>query len=163
MIIKRNVVADIYYQLKDEDGNIVDSNEGYSPLQYLHGYNNILPALQEVLEGLSAHEVRYIILKPEQSYGTYNGALVCEVDRNELAHVTELREGSLVQSEDGQELTITALTNERVTLDGNHPLAGKTLHVFVQVAAVREATNEEIAQGHPVASKSTCCGPKGCC
>ena len=163
MTIKKNMVAEIYYQMKDQHGNIVDSNEGYSPLQYLHGYNNILPALQDVLEGLGTDEEKFVRLTLEESYGTYNAALVYEVDRNELAHVTELQEGSLVQSEDGQELTITAITNERITLDGNHPLAGKTLDVFVQVVAVREATPGEIEQRHPLALKSNYCGPKGCC
>lgn len=163
MIIEKNVVADIYYQIKDEDGNILDSNQGYSPLQYLHGYSNILPALQDILEGLSAHEKRYITLKPEQSYGAYNAALVYEVDKSELAQITELHEGSVIQSADGQELTVAAVTKEKVTLNGNHPLAGKNLTVFVQVVAIREATPVEIEQEHPLALESTCCGPKGCC
>jgi len=163
MIIKKNVVADIYYQIKDEDGNIVDSNEGYSPLQYLHGYSNILPALQDVLEGLNAQEERYITLKPEQSYGAYNEALVYEVDKRELAHVSTLQKGSVIQSADGQELTVAAVKKDKVTLNGNHPLAGKNINVFVQVVAVREATPGEIEQGHPLALESTCCGPKGCC
>lgn len=163
MTIKKNMVAEIYYQMKDQNGKIVDSNEGYSPLQYLHGYNNILPALQDVLEGLSTDEEKFVTLTPEQTYGMYNAALVYEVDRNELAHITELQEGAVVQSEDGRELTITSLTNERVTIDGNHPLAGKNLDVFVKVVTVREATAEEIVQGHPLALNSNCCGPKGCC
>ena len=163
MIIKKNVVADIYYQLKDEDGNIVDSNEGYSPLQYLHGYNNVLPALQDVLEGLNVHEERYITLKPEQAYGTYNTALVYEVDKSELANFKKLQEGSIIQSANGDEFTVVALTKDKVTLDGNHPLAGKILDVFVQVVAVREATPAEIEQQQPLALESSCCGPKGCC
>ena len=163
MKIKKDMVADIYYQMKDQDGKIVDSNEGYAPLQYLHGYNNILPALQDVLEGLIIHDEKFVALTPEQTFGNYDRTLVYEVDKNQLPDTTELQEGSVIQLEEGQELTVIALTNERVTLNGNHPLAGKKLDVFVKVVAVREATPEEIEQGHPLVMNSSCCGPKGCC
>ena len=163
MKIKKDMVADIYYQMKDQEGNIVDSNEGYAPLQYLHGYNNILPALQDMLEGLIIHDEKFVALTPEQTYGNYDRELVYEVDKNQLPDTTELQEGSVIQLEEGQELTVIALTNERVTLNGNHPLAGKKLDVFVKVVAVREATPEEIKQGHPLVMNSSCCGPKGCC
>lgn len=163
MVIKKDMVADIYYQMKDEYGNIADSNEEYAPLQYLHGYNHILPALQNVLEGLSTDEEKYITLNPEQAYGKYNTALVFEVDKNQLGQEAELQEGWVIESADGQEYTVASLTNDRVTLDGNHPLAGKTLNLFVKVVAVREATPEEIGQGRPIILQSNCCGPKGCC
>ncbi|MEO6722986.1 MAG: peptidylprolyl isomerase [Ferruginibacter sp.] len=163
MIIKKNMVADIYYQMKDEYGNVADSNEEYAPLQYLHGYNNILPALENVLEGLTINEEKYITLDPEQTYGKYNTALVFEVDKNELGKDVELQEGLVIESTEGQEFTVRAVTNDSVTLDGNHPQAGKILNVFVKVVAVREATQEEIEQGHPLILKSSCCGPKGCC
>ena len=157
------MVADIYYQMKDEYGNILDSNEEYSPLQYLHGYNNILPALEDVLEGLSTNEEKWIALNPEKAFGKYNAALVCEIDKNELPQDVDLQEGLVIENAEGKEFTVTSLTNDKVTLDGNHPLAGKTLNLFVKVIAVREATPEEIGQGHPQTLKSSCCGPKGCC
>lgn len=163
MIIKRNMIADVYYEMKDEYGNIADSNKEYSPLQYLHGHNNILPALEVVLEGLSANEEKYITLSPQQAYGKYNSALVFEVDKNQLGQDVELQEGMVIEAADGREFTVISLTNDIVTLDGNHPLAGKALNLFVKVVAVREATLEEIGQGQPMILKSSCCGPKGCC
>jgi FKBP-type peptidyl-prolyl cis-trans isomerase SlyD len=91
MIIKRNIIAEIYYQMKDEYGNIIDSNKEYSPLQYLHGYNNILPALEVELDGLSTNEEKYIRLNPEQAYGKYDTTLVFEIDKEQLGQDVELK------------------------------------------------------------------------
>ena len=119
--------------------------------------------IKEIKRRDCTSQEKYTMLKPEQAYGKYNTALVFEVDKNQLGQDTELHEGSIVQSADGQELTVTALTIDKVTLDGNHPLAGKILNLFVKVVAVRQATTEEIGQGHPLILKSSCCGSKGCC
>ena len=102
-------------------------------------------------------------VEPEKAFGKYNATLVFEIGKNELPQDVELQEGQVIENAKGKEFTVTALTNDKVTLDGNHPLAGKTLNLFVKVIAVREATTEEIGQGRPVIMKSSCCGPKGCC
>ena len=149
MIVAPDKVASIHYHAIDESGNIVDSNEDEAPLDYLHGYGNILQGLEDALAGLSEDGETKVRLTPKDAYGDYDPEMVFEVNQDQFPDGgSSLEEGAVVQSSDGMELLVTRVENDKVTLDANHPLSGKTLDFTLKVTAIRDATEEEIAHGH---------------
>jgi len=149
MIVEKNKVISIQYNATDDSGVVVDSNMDFEPLEYLHGYGNILQNLENELGGLKVTEEKNVTLSPGQAYGDFDPELVFEVSRDQFPEGAEgLQPGAMVQSSDGQELLVTDIDNDKIILDGNHPLAGRTLHFAVTIKDIREATAEEIAHGH---------------
>ena len=164
MIVEKNMTVSFNYHIKDDNDNIIDSNEEYEPLQYLHGYNNILPGLENALQGLRLNDEKSVTLSPGQAYGNYDSALIFEIEKEHLGeNVSGLEEGAVLENSAGNQFVIISIDDKKVTLDGNHPLAGKTLNIFLKVVALREATPEEIAQGRPLNPKESACGPGCCC
>lgn len=149
MIVEKDRVVSISYNATDETGTVVDSNIDFEPLEYLHGHGNILETLENALNGLAVSEEKKVTLQPEQAYGEFNPELVFEVTREQFPEgAASLQIGAMVQSSDGLELVVTDMDGEKIILDGNHPLAGKTLQFAVTIKNVREATEEEISHGH---------------
>lgn len=149
MVVEKNKVVSISYSATDETGNIVDSNLDFEPLQYLHGHGNILQTLETELNGLQIDEQKKLTLTADQAYGNFDPELVFEVSREQFPEgANGLELGSMVQSSDGLELTVTDIDGEKIVLDGNHPLAGRTLHFSVTVKDIREATDEELSHQH---------------
>lgn len=145
-------VVHIHYTLTNDDGEVLDSSAGGHPLAYLHGYGNIVPGLEEGLEGASTGDQRQVDVAPEKGYGELQGDGPQAVRRSEFPKDMDLREGMPVRAEDGQGnavvLWITKVEGAWVHVDINHPLAGQTLHFDVEVTEVRDATDVEIAHGH---------------
>jgi FKBP-type peptidyl-prolyl cis-trans isomerase SlyD len=151
MQIEKDAVVSIDYTLKDEDGRVIDSSEGGEPLAYLHGGGNIIPGLEKELEGKAAGDELQVAIPAEEGYGQRNEQLVQEVAREQFGQIDELVPGMQfqVQSEAGPlVVTVTDVGEEKVVIDGNHPLAGIDLHFGVTVREVREATDEEKEHGH---------------
>lgn len=150
--ISANKVVTLSYTLRDDDGNIIDRSEQSKPLVYLHGARNIVPGLEEELEGAREGESIKASVPPEKAYGPRIGQAQ-DVSRELFPAEVELAAGMQVLGHDdqGQEIPffITGVTEETVTVDPNHPLAGQTLHFEVTIEALREATDDEIARGHP--------------
>lgn len=147
MQISKNSVVSIHYTLKDEKGEILDTSEGRDPLDYLHGAGQIIPGLENELEGRSAGEEFSVVIEPEQGYGSRDEALVYEVPKSEFETPEEIEVGMQfrVGAEGGSMVMVVAgMQDDTVTLDGNHPLAGVSLAFDVSVAGVREATEEEV-------------------
>ncbi len=164
MRVSKNKVVSIYYTANDDDGNIVDTNVGYEPLQYLHGHNNILAALEVALKGMQTGDQKKLVLNPEEAYGIYNASLVIKIDKKIFAkEAVQIETGQVVEFDDGKNLMIRSIGGDEVTLDGNHPFAGKTLHFSVKIVSIREATAEEIHQQHPLTPDRNACGPGCCC
>ncbi len=152
MKIAKNTVVAIDYTLKDDEGEIVDSSEGQDPLHYLHGHGNIVAGLERALDGKEAGENVSVSIAPKDGYGERNEARVLKVERSALPSEMEPEVGMQVAAEgpNGQVLPlwITEVADKSVTLDGNHPMAGKTLHFTVDIRSVRDATAEELQHGH---------------
>ena len=147
MQVSKNSVVSIHYTLKDEKGEVLDTSEGRDPLDYLHGAGQIIPGLEEELEGRSAGDEFSVVIEPEQGYGSRDEALVHEVPKSEFDAPEEIEVGMQfrVGAEGGNMIMVVAgLDEDTVTLDGNHPLAGISLSFDVSVAGVREATEDEI-------------------
>lgn len=151
MQIAQNTVVAFHYTLTNEAGEVLDSSEGREPLTYLHGAGNIIPGLEKQLEGRTAGDKLQANVSPEEGYGEIQPQLVQEVSRESFQGVDSIEPGMQFQAQtDGGPLmvTITEVQGDTVTVDGNHPLAGQPLNFDVEVADVREATQEEVEHGH---------------
>jgi FKBP-type peptidyl-prolyl cis-trans isomerase SlyD len=151
MSITRDQVVSIHYTLKGDAGEVIDSSADGEPLSYLHGHGNLIPGLERELTGRKAGDRLQVRIPPADGYGEYDRELVQRVPRRALKGIPELKVGMRLQaqsSEGTRAVTVTQLAGDMVTLDGNHPLAGKNLNFEVEVAAVRAATAEELAHGH---------------
>jgi len=152
ILIGKNCVVSIHYTLTDDAGTLLDSSINSDPLHYLHGADNLIPGLEDELTGKSVGASFKVSVPPEQGYGVYRDELVQVVPLDLFKGVDEVKQGMQFETEgpNGPELILVAkVTDKEVTVDGNHPLAGKTLHFDVTVEAVRDATDEELDHGHP--------------
>ena len=164
MVVTKNNIISIYYSVTDVDGNEIDSNKEFEPLQYLHGGENILPSVEAALGGAMINEEIEVTLQPHQAYGDYNDQLVISLDKEKFsAQFGHPEQGMIVDIDEGGEMVVIALKDNKVILDGNHPLAGKTLHYSAKIVAVREATTDELHQKHPLTQQKEICGPGCCC
>jgi len=151
MQIAKHKVVKIHYTLTDDDGEVIDSSEGGEPLEYLHGVGGIVAGLEDVLEGKSVGDRIKVNVQPEDGYGEQDDDLLHEVERSHFEGIDELELGMQFQvdTDDGpMVVTVVEITDENVTVDGNHELAGVTLNFDVTVHEIRDATPEEIAHGH---------------
>jgi FKBP-type peptidyl-prolyl cis-trans isomerase SlyD len=151
MKIAHEKVVSIHYTLTNQEGTVLDSSSGSEPLAYLHGFGNIIPGLENALEGKETGEKLSVTVEPEQGYGARDEQLVQAVPRSAFKGVEELAPGMQFQAQGPQGtrlVVVTQVAQDVVTVDANHPLAGQTLHFEVEVSEVRAATAEEIEHGH---------------
>ena len=157
MKIVKNSVVTARYKLTDAQDNLIE--EGQEPMVYLHGgYDNIFPKIEEALEGKEVGYATTLQLNPEDAFGDYDAALIKVEPRSRFPSPLEVGmqfEGMPEDSDESDEseeeahiFTVTDIADDKVVLDGNHPLAGIALRFSVKVDDVREATDEEIAHGH---------------
>ncbi len=141
----------IDYTLKNDAGQVLDSSEGRQPLAYLHGTGNIIPGLEQALEGKEAGDTLSVSIPPDQGYGERKDELMMTADPAQFPNPDMVQLGARfqIQTDQGRYLaTVVGVTADAVKLDLNHPLAGETLHFDVEVMDVQEASEEEIAHGH---------------
>jgi FKBP-type peptidyl-prolyl cis-trans isomerase SlyD len=153
MKIARNTVVTVHYKLSDAQGNLIE--ESNEPMVYLHGgYENTLPKIEEALDGKEPGFAITIQVEPNDAFGEYDSDLVKVEPRNRLPTPLEVGmqfEGSPDGDGDPDEaliFTVTDIADDKVVLDGNHPLAGMALRFALNVAEVRQASDEEIAHEH---------------
>lgn len=156
------------YSLKDDEGTVIDQSQPGQPLSYLHGHGNIIPGLEAALLGKAAGDSVDVRVDPADGYGEPNPTLEQVVPRDRFQGVESLEVGMQFQANTDQgpvSVRVTKIEDEDVTVDGNHPLAGKHLNFSVTVQEVRAGTEEEIAHGH-IHQAGGCCGGGGgdeCC
>lgn len=152
MTIAKNSAVFFNYTLTDTDGNTLDQSPDGQPLAYLHGHSNIIPGLETQLEGKSVGDKFVATVAAADAYGEYHEQAVQEVPREHFQGIDDIKVGMQFQSqtENGQTMLVTvkAVSDDIITIDANHPLAGKELSFDVEIANVRTATEEEIAHGH---------------
>ncbi len=150
-IVQDDVVVELQYKLWS-DGELVEESEEDDPLVYLHGYDNIIPGLERALHGLRVGDEKDITVTPDEAYGPRDPENVEEVSLTDLPLDFTPEEGMVleVQDEDGNVYVaqVQQVTDETVTLDFNHPMAGKTLRFQVRITNLREPTEEELDHGH---------------
>ena len=164
MQVQTDVVVSIHYTLSDDSGEVIQTSEGGSPLEYLQGYGNVVPGLEEALEGASIGEELKTVIPPEKGYGLVDPSWVQMAPRSSFHNIEPLEVGMalMTQTEDGpRRFMVTEIGDEEVEVDGNHPLAGLNLHFSVHVEGLRASTEKEREQGHPEMEQS--CQKPGCC
>ena len=160
MKVAKNVVVSIAYQVRTEDGVLVDEAPANQPLEYLQGHNNLVIGLENALEGKAVGDKFEVRVKPEEGYGEYNENMVQRVPKEVFVGVDDLEVGMrfIADTDMGPlPVVITEVGESDVVVDGNHMLAGQELLFNVEVVATREATLEEIAHGH-IHQEGGCCG-----
>lgn len=151
MQIAQDSVALIDYTLTNDNGDVIDSSAGGEPLAYLHGHHNIIPGLEKALLGKAVGDSLKVSIEPAEGYGEFNPELMEVVPRHLFAGVDDIQAGMQFQAQTAQGMqviTVAAVEGDNITVNGNHPLAGQTLHFDVTVKEVRTASEEELAHGH---------------
>jgi FKBP-type peptidyl-prolyl cis-trans isomerase SlyD len=154
MQISENSVVQFHYTLTDASNSTateIESSNGSHPLLYLHGHQQMLPALEQALSGKTAGDKLDITLTPEQAYGERDANAIQSVQVKHLLGAKKWQPGmtAVIQTEQGQrQVTIVKMGMFKADVDTNHPLAGKTLNFAIEIVSVRAATEEEIAHGH---------------
>jgi FKBP-type peptidyl-prolyl cis-trans isomerase SlyD len=147
MKIAMNAVVSLDVTLSDIWGNLIQKSD--EPVQYLHGgYGDIFPAVEAALEGKQEGDRAEVRMEPEDTYGEYDEELVQLAPRERFAEGLEIGmrvEGEAGGPDAGMLFTVTDMAEDKVVLDGNHPLAGMALKFFCTVVGVRPATEAEIA------------------
>lgn len=147
-----NKVLTFNYSLKDEEGAVLESTANKEPLIFLSGTNQILPKLEEALGEMLIGGKRNIKIEAAEAYGKYDEKAVQNIKRNQFPPEAKVEVGVsyLANSpDDGQmPFVITGVKEQDVTIDFNHPLAGKDLEFDVELVDIRDATAEEIQHGH---------------
>ena len=151
MEISNQLVASIHYTLKNDAGEVLDSSEGQAPLDYVHGAQNIVAGLEKELEGKKKGDKLSVTVVPEEGYGEYDDNLIQELNKEMFGGVDTIEEGMEfhAQTQNGmQVIEVKKVDGDTITVDGNHPLAGQTLHFDVEITDVRKATADELEHGH---------------
>jgi FKBP-type peptidyl-prolyl cis-trans isomerase SlyD len=151
-IIVKNTIVTINYTVSDLEGNLLEESE--EPVSYLHGdYDNIFPLVEQALSGKQVGDTVDIKLEPADAFGDYDEALVRVEERSLFPDTLEVGMqfvGAPAEEEsDGEMLyTVTDVANDKVVVDGNHPLAGEAVLFHCVVTDVRAASPEELSHGH---------------
>jgi len=151
MKIAKNTVVSVNYKLSDAQNNLIE--DGAQPMVYLHGgYENTLPKIEEELDGKEVGYASTLQIEPEDAFGDYDSNLVKVEDRKRLPEPIEvgMQFEGVAEGDDDEPVifTVTDVADDKVVLDGNHPLAGMALRFELSVIDVRAATEEEITHGH---------------
>ncbi|GAB5605904.1 FKBP-type peptidyl-prolyl cis-trans isomerase [Sideroxyarcus sp. TK5] len=152
MKIEKNAVVSLTYALNDASGALIEQTN--DPISYLHGgFDGIFPAVEEALHGKDVGDKFTVSMTPDEAFGEYEHDLVRVESRDmfppEVAVGMQFEGGA--EGDDDEDFmlyTVTEVTDKEVTVDGNHPLAGKTLTFSGVVTGVRAATAEELEHGH---------------
>ncbi len=143
-------VIEFNYILHDTLGEMIDQSEAGAPLAFLEGSGQIIPGLESVLLTMAKGDKREVHVKAEDAYGDRDETLVANVPLAELP-TDQVKVGDMFRGgpeEEDPVMVVTAVQGDHVTLDANHPLAGKDLVFKVEITEIRTATKDELAHGH---------------
>lgn len=150
MEIAKDTVVSLTYELSDADGAIIEKTE--QPVSYLHGgYHGIFPRVEQELEGKQVGHACRVGLQPDDAFGDYEAELVRVEPRDRFPSDVKVGmqfEGSAEESGESRVYTVTDIADDKIVVDGNHPLAGKSLVFSCTVTEVRAASGEELSHGH---------------
>ena len=157
MKVANDRLVQISYRLSDGQGNEIDASASDEPLSYVHGYSQILPGLERALEAKTEGDEVSVDISAEDGYGAHREEMVIEVPRAQFRF--DPMPGMVVEAQhpDGtvHHLLVIGASEENVTLDGNHPLAGRALHFDVTVESVRDASDDELAEARKIGPSSS--------
>ncbi len=150
MKISKDKVVSIHYHLTDAEGTVIDSSiERGQPLKYIHGHNNLIPGMENGVEGKEVGDKMNLEIPPKEGYGEVNENLIYTIPKEQFGD-QQVAAGMqfAAQTPQGQmRLKVKEVKENDVIVDANHDLAGQTLFFEVEVMEVREASETEIAHG----------------
>ena len=150
-MVKKDAVVSLSYTLTNADGEELDKSSADKPFAYLHGSKQIVPGLENALEGLTLGDKKEVTVPPAEGYGEFVPGLKMDIERSNFPKDIKIQAGMQFSADangENQTFTVTGLEGDKVQVDGNHPLAGQTLHFDVEVVEIRDATKEELEHGH---------------
>ncbi len=150
MQITMNTVVTMTYEIKDTDGNILESSS--EPVSYLHGgYDNIFPKIEEAMHGKKIGDILELGLEPSDAFGEYDAKLV-QIEPKSAFPESELKVGTQFEGDDNSGeiivYTVTDITEDKVVVDGNHPWAGEKIFFKAEIKDIRLANEEEVKHKH---------------
>lgn len=151
-MIKKDQVVSIKYRLTNAAGEVLDEADSADPFSYLHGHQQVIPGMENGLEGLKKGDTTQLTITPDEGYGPIHEQLKLNLKKEVFPKDFQLEAGAQFQADlgNGQRnlFTVIEVKENEVSVDGNHPLAGETLHFDIEVLDVRPATAEELEHGH---------------
>lgn len=151
MKITSNKVVIIHYAVSDSEGTLIDSSYDHEPLAVIHGTGYLIPGLEEALEGHEVGSQFEVAVPADKGYGERFDDYVQTVPKEMFADIEDLAVGAQLRAttDDGEQTVIVVdMSEDTITVDGNHPLAGIDLKFDVEVLEIRDATAEELEHGH---------------
>jgi FKBP-type peptidyl-prolyl cis-trans isomerase SlyD len=151
MKISENKVVVLHYAVSDSDDTLIDSSYDHSPLSIIHGTGYLIPGLEDALTDHITGDKFEVAVSAENAYGDRHDEFVQTVPKSMFESVEDLEVGSQLRAttDDGEQTVIVIdVTDEEITVDGNHPLAGIDLKFDVEILEVRDATEDELQHGH---------------
>lgn len=164
MQIATTKMVKIHYTLKDKDGVQIDTSTDKEPLEYMHGMGALIPGLEKELTGMDVGEKKHVVVPAKEAYGEFDESLVQAIPRDRFDVEAEIEVGQQFQADTptGPMLVkVVKVTEDAITIDSNHELAGKTLYFDVEVLEIRDASEEEIAPYQSTGCSGSC-GSCGC-
>lgn len=147
MNITWNSVVTFHYTLRDDEGTTLDSSVGKDAFAFIQGSHQIVPGLEQQMEGKKAGDKFIAVVQPDMGYGEFDKNLLQRVPLDRFGGNT-VEAGMQFQAGEHGIFTVREVADGHALLDGNHPLAGVTLNFEVEITDVREATADEISHGH---------------
>jgi FKBP-type peptidyl-prolyl cis-trans isomerase SlyD len=152
-LIADGQVVIMQYTLRADDGEVLDASTADEPMAYLHGAENIVPGLEKALTGKGVGYKGKVVVEPAEGYGEREDAEPDAIPRRAFPPEMDIEPGMTFMAEgpNGEHapIWVLAVEDDKVIVDSQHPLAGRTLHFEVEVVGIRNATEDELAHGHP--------------
>jgi len=151
MNVTKDLVVSIHFGVAEVDGSPLDSTENGAPLDFIQGAGYLVPGLEAELEGKEVGDKFDVKLEAKDAYGEFQDQLVQQVPRDMFEDVDAVEVGMSFQAETDQgprTVEVTEITDDMVSIDANHPLAGMALQFVGEIVGIREATEEELSHGH---------------
>jgi FKBP-type peptidyl-prolyl cis-trans isomerase SlyD len=152
-VIADGQVVIMQYTLKADDGELLDASTPEEPMAYLHGAENIVPGLEQALTGKSVGYKGKVTVAPADGYGEREDEEPDVIPRKAFPPDMEIEPGMTFMAEgpdnEHAPIWIVGVEGDKVLVDSQHPLAGKTLHFEVEIIGIRAASKDELAHGHP--------------
>jgi len=152
MAIGQNKVVTMNYTLRDVQGNIIQTTTNKEPFRFLSGNQQILPKLEKEIDSMIIGSKKNVKIPAKEAYGEYSEQAIQQVDKNNFPDDVDLQIGMefVANSPEGQQMpfVVKDIKDEEITIDFNHPLAGKDLEFDVELVDIRAATVEELQHGH---------------
>ncbi len=164
--IKKGDLASIQYTGTLHDGTVFDSSQGRSPLQFELGSGQVIPGFEHAVEGMKLNQEKTVTIHAAQAYGDHKAELLKEVPRSALPQGPEPKVGMqlYIHAPTGQRFpaVIVKVDDTNITLDLNHPLAGKDLTFKLKLVGINEPLEETQEEGEEM-HEGGCCNEEGPC